>query len=113
MGNKFNRIERRSVGLVLGPLLFLALLLLPPPQDLSPAAWHVVAVAALMATWWISEAIPLAATALLPIVLFPLLDVMPTSTTTTAAELTCLWIATHPSRAKSNQRIVVKSSPSH
>ena len=76
--------ERRIVGLVLGPLLFLVLLVISPPQGMSPAAWSVAAVAILMATWWISEAIPLAATALLPIVLFPLLDVMSTSTTTTA-----------------------------
>jgi len=76
--------ERRIIGLVLGPLLFLVLLVLPPPQNMSPAAWNVAAVATLMATWWISEAIPLAATALLPIVMFPLLDIMSTSTTTTA-----------------------------
>jgi sodium-dependent dicarboxylate transporter 2/3/5 len=51
---------------------------------MSPAAWSVAAVATLMATWWITEAIPIAATALLPIVLFPLLGVMSTSSTTTA-----------------------------
>ena len=76
--------ERRVVGLVLGPVLFLLFMLIPPPQNMSPEAWSVAAVATLMATWWISEAIPLAATALLPIVLFPLLGVMSTSTTTTA-----------------------------
>lgn len=76
--------DRRIIGLVSGPLLFIIILLLPPPQNMSLAAWHVGAVALLMATWWITEAIPIAATALLPIVLFPLLGVMSTSTTTTA-----------------------------
>ena len=76
--------ERRVVGLVLGLILALLLLVIPPPRGMSPEAWSVAAVATLMATWWISEAIPLAATALLPIVMFPLLGVMSTSTTTTA-----------------------------
>ncbi len=76
--------ERRFIGLVLGPLLFIIIMVLPPPQGMSPAAWSLAAIATLMATWWITEAIPIAATALLPIVLFPLLGIMSTSTTTTA-----------------------------
>ncbi len=43
---------------------------------------QVAAIAILMATYWITEAIPIPATALMPIVLFPLLDVMPTSKVT-------------------------------
>jgi sodium-dependent dicarboxylate transporter 2/3/5 len=78
------KIERSDIGLVLGPLLFLLLLLLPPPQNMQATALSVAAVAVLMATWWITEAIPIAATALLPIVLFPFLGVMSTSSTTTA-----------------------------
>ncbi|UUX51347.1 SLC13 family permease [Nisaea acidiphila] len=61
--------------LVLGAALFVLLLLLPPPGGLPPAAWHTVAVAALMAVWWIGEAVPLPVTALLPILLFPLLGI--------------------------------------
>ena len=75
---------RRLVGLFLGPALFLLTLLLPQPEGMSPAAQHVAAVTLLMATWWITEAIPIAATALLPIVFFPLLGVMSTAKTTTA-----------------------------
>lgn len=51
------------------------MLVLPAPGSLDPEAWRVAAVAVLMITWWISEALPIPATALLPIVLFPLLGV--------------------------------------
>ncbi|WP_376693525.1 SLC13 family permease [Wenzhouxiangella sp. EGI_FJ10409] len=66
---------RPRIGLIAGPLLFVTMLVLPAPEGMSEAAWHVAAVAALMVLWWISEALPIAATALLPIVLFPLLGV--------------------------------------
>ncbi len=41
----------------------------------SSAAWFVFAVLILMAIWWATEALPVAVTALLPLALFPLLDV--------------------------------------
>ena len=68
--------KRRLVGLFLGPLLFITLLLIPPPTGMPPEALRVAAVATLMAVWWVTEAIPIAATALLPIALFPTLGVM-------------------------------------
>lgn len=77
-------LNRGLTGLLLGPALFLAVLLLPLPEDLAPAGLHVAAVAVLMATWWASEAIPLPATALVPIVLYPLLGVMDGSEVTRA-----------------------------
>jgi sodium-dependent dicarboxylate transporter 2/3/5 len=64
---------RRTVGLILGPALFGTMLLLDPPGAMAPGAWHTAAVGILMATWWITEAIPIPATALLPLVLFPVL----------------------------------------
>jgi sodium-dependent dicarboxylate transporter 2/3/5 len=67
---------------VLGPILFVALLLLPAPEGLPAAGWRTAAVGVLMATWWLSEAVPLAVTALLPIVLFPLLGVATTDAST-------------------------------
>jgi sodium-dependent dicarboxylate transporter 2/3/5 len=75
---------RQRIGLLLGPLLFVLIVLLPTPQGMGPTAQHLAAVTLLMATWWISEALPIAATALLPIVLFPLLGIMPTAQTTAA-----------------------------
>ncbi|MCH8568489.1 MAG: SLC13 family permease [Balneolales bacterium] len=73
---------RNQIGLFLGPVLFLIILLLPTPEALSPEAKAVGAIAVLMAIWWISEALPIAAVALLPISLFPLLNVMPTGQAT-------------------------------
>ncbi|WP_428097877.1 SLC13 family permease [Candidatus Rariloculus sp.] len=69
--------RRRTVGRVLGPTVFVAMLLLPAPEGLEPAAWRVAAVAMLLAIFWLSEALPVAATALLPLALFPTLGVAP------------------------------------
>lgn len=65
----------QTVGLVLGPSLAALMLLAGGPDDLDPLAWRTAAVGVLMASWWASEAIPIAATALVPIVLFPWLGI--------------------------------------
>ncbi|MCA8956866.1 MAG: DASS family sodium-coupled anion symporter, partial [Planctomycetes bacterium] len=62
----------QRVGLWLGPAAFAFMLLLPGPGDLSAAGWRTAAVAAWMAIWWVTEAVPIPATALLPLVLLPL-----------------------------------------
>ncbi|WP_339214196.1 DASS family sodium-coupled anion symporter [Solibacillus sp. FSL W8-0372] len=70
------------VGLILGPLLFILTLLFFNPEGLTPEAKGVLASTIWIATWWITEAIPIPATALLPLVLFPLtnsLDIKVTS----------------------------------
>lgn len=51
------------------------MIFLPSPEELSAEAWRTAAVTALMAIWWISEAIPIYATALVPIILFPFLGI--------------------------------------
>jgi sodium-dependent dicarboxylate transporter 2/3/5 len=63
-------------GLVLGGLLFVVMLLVPAPEVLGVAGWRTAAVALLMAAWWMTEAIPIPATALLPLGLFPILGVL-------------------------------------
>jgi sodium-dependent dicarboxylate transporter 2/3/5 len=60
---------------VLGLALFLALLLAPAPEGLPIAAWRTAAAAALMATWWVTEAIPIPATSLAPLAVFPVLGI--------------------------------------
>lgn len=66
----------RRVGLYLGPIAFLATILGPAPAGMSPEGQRVAAVAVFMGVWWITEAIPIPATSLLPLALFPLLGVM-------------------------------------
>jgi sodium-dependent dicarboxylate transporter 2/3/5 len=67
----------QRVGRLLGPSLALIMLLLPPPAGLDPVGWRTAAIALLMAIWWMTEAIPIPATALLPLAAFPLLGILP------------------------------------
>lgn len=62
----------RVTGLVLGPLLFVLTLVFFEPEGLSPEGRAVLAGTLWVATWWITEAIPIPVTSLLPIVLLPL-----------------------------------------
>ena len=67
----------RSRGFWAGLAGFLLLLMLPPPAAMPLAAWHIAALTFLMACWWMTEALPLTATALLPFLAVPLMGVMP------------------------------------
>ncbi len=67
---------RSRIGLWLGPLLFILMLVFVDLDPENPLVTRMAAVVLLMAIWWISEAIPIPATALLPLVLFPLLGIM-------------------------------------
>ena len=72
-----NTIPARSrVGLWLGPLVFLLMLAFVELDPGNPLVTRMAAVILWMAIWWMTEAIPLAATALLPIPLFPFLGIM-------------------------------------
>ena len=63
---------KKDIGKILGIVVFLALYLMFP-QD---PAMNVAAVTALMVIWWITEAIPIPATALVPLILFPVIGVL-------------------------------------
>lgn len=62
---------RQKSGLILGPMLFLLALLFVDAEGLSREAVAILASTLWIATWWITEAIPIPATSLLPLVLFP------------------------------------------
>lgn len=64
-------------GLLVGLPLILFSTELPAPEGLSPAALRTLGVTAIVALWWVSEALPLGATSLLPAAAFPLLDIAP------------------------------------
>jgi sodium-dependent dicarboxylate transporter 2/3/5 len=77
-------VSRGTLPLVAGPLLALAIMAMPLPAGMSESARRAGAVASLMAVWWVTEAVPIAATALVPIVLFPLLGVLAVAETCAA-----------------------------
>ncbi|MGX7594777.1 SLC13 family permease [Planococcus plakortidis] len=72
------------IGLFLGPLLFILTMLFFNPEGLTPEAKAILASTIWIATWWITEAIPIPATSLLPIVLFPLTGGLDVGATTSA-----------------------------
>ncbi len=65
----------KTVGFVAGPLLAFVAWMLPAPDGMSDVAHAVMVVGMWMAIWWITEAIPIGATALIPIIAFPLMGV--------------------------------------
>ena len=65
-------ISKGKIGLLLGPIAFIIVTLFFHPEGLSKEANAVLASAVWIAIWWITEAIPIAVTALMPIILFPL-----------------------------------------
>ncbi|MDJ0918589.1 MAG: DASS family sodium-coupled anion symporter [Woeseiaceae bacterium] len=69
------RETHQKVGLYLGPAVAAFMIIMGPPDSLTVPAWHVAAMGVWMAVWWATEAVPIAVTALLPIVTFPLLGI--------------------------------------
>jgi len=66
----------KKIGLLGGLAVFVLLLMAPTPEGMSVEGHRAAAVAFLMAVWWMTEALPLAGTALLPIALYPMLGVL-------------------------------------
>lgn len=75
-------MNTKKIGLFLGPILFVIVLLWFHPEGLSKEANAILASTLWVAVWWITEAIPIAVTSLLPIILFPLTGGLKLSETT-------------------------------
>ena len=73
--NRIRNINFKALGLVVGPLSFL-FMMLARHEDYSTDQWNVLAVGVFMLIWWITEAVPIAVTSLVPIVIFPFIGVM-------------------------------------
>jgi solute carrier family 13 (sodium-dependent dicarboxylate transporter), member 2/3/5 len=74
-------LSRKYIGLFSGLIVFFIVLLLPEPAGMTIAAKNAAAVVLIMSIWWITGAIPIYATAFLPLVLFPLLKILPAADT--------------------------------
>ena len=73
--NNIKKNKKKYIGLLIGIIFFLATCFFPAPNSLNSEAWLTLGVALLMATWWLTEAIPLPATGLVPLVMFPVLNI--------------------------------------
>ena len=71
-------------GFVLGLCAFLLTLVMPPPAGMPHQAWIVAGLVVWMAAWWMTEAVPLTATALLPFVVLPFAGVLSAKETASA-----------------------------
>jgi len=69
------RTTYQKAGLWLGPIVAIAMIVAGPPDSLASAGWNTAAIGMLMAIWWATEAVPIAVTAMLPLVLFPPLGI--------------------------------------
>jgi solute carrier family 13 (sodium-dependent dicarboxylate transporter), member 2/3/5 len=67
---------KKFFGFIVGPALFIWITVFLNLEPGKPAVTYTLGIAVLMAIWWITEVVPLAITALLPVVLFPLFGVM-------------------------------------
>lgn len=69
----------KRIGFWVGIVAFIGICLLPTPETLSREGWITLALLALMVCWWVSEALPIGITSLLPLIVAPLFAIMPLS----------------------------------
>ena len=65
-------INKKNIGLFLGPIVFFIVKIFYNPVDLSEQGLSILASTLWVAIWWLTEAVPIYVTALIPIILFPL-----------------------------------------
>jgi sodium-dependent dicarboxylate transporter 2/3/5 len=70
------KISVKTIGLILGPVIFIIITRLSHLPSLSLQAWYVLGIGAWMITWWVTDATPMAVAALLPVVTFPVLGIL-------------------------------------
>lgn len=69
-------MTKSNIYKLLGPLLFFIILILDPPNGMSNEGFSLLGIIIWMAVWWISEVVPIAVTSLLPIILFPSMNIL-------------------------------------
>ncbi|MFN3552527.1 MAG: SLC13 family permease [Novosphingobium meiothermophilum] len=77
-------MDARRIGLIAGPLGFAATQLLAAPAGMPDTAWSAAGLVVWMAAWWMTEALPLSATAMLPFLVLPLTGVADANKTAAA-----------------------------
>ena len=77
-------MSAQRIGLVIGILALLAGIFAPLPAGMERGAGIVAGLVVLMAAWWMTEALPLTATALMPFLVLPFAGVMDAKTTASA-----------------------------
>ena len=69
-------MKPERIGFWGGLFVFVVMLFMPAPAGMEVSAWRVAALTILMATWWMTQALPLTVTALLPFLALPLMGIM-------------------------------------
>jgi len=69
-------MKPERIGFWGGLIVFVVMLFMPAPAEMEVSAWRVAALTILMATWWMTQTLPLTVTALLPFLALPLMDIM-------------------------------------
>ena len=69
-------MTKSNIYKLLGPLLFFIILILDAPNGMSNEGFSLIGIIIWMAVWWISEVVPIAVTSLLPIILFPSMNIL-------------------------------------
>lgn len=68
-------LNTKQFGLIGGVLLTIILMMMPAPEGLTPVGWKVLVIALWMGIWWLTEAVPIAVTSLIPLVVIPLMEI--------------------------------------